>query len=254
MVPSELKKATELHRLTQEENPDYSKYRSSEFAIHGCESHLIDEKTARKNLSVYYAMVTLMDKYIGIILDKLDELDMTKNTIIVFTSDHGHFVGQHGLHKIGPFMFEDVIKVPYIVSCPGTVTENKVSSAMQSHVDLPVTFLDYLGLEIPFNWTGVNQRDVWEGREESARDHIICEFNHDRNSLNLRAYVDQKYKIVVRQDDMFGELYDLEADPKELNNLWDDPEYGNIKYELLMKYISAELRKESLFMPRIAHA
>ncbi len=252
--PTELEHATELHRLTQEDNPDYAKYNSSEFAIHGCESHLTDETTARKNLAVYYAMVSLMDKYIGEILDKLDELDMTKNTIIVFTTDHGHYVGQHGLHKKGPFMFEDVIKVPYIVSCPGTVTENKVSSAMQSIVDIPLTFLDYLGVEIPFDWTGVNQRDVWEGRAESARDHIICEFNHDRNSLNLRAYVDDKHKIVVRQDDMFGELYDLEADPGEINNLWDQPEYASLKNEVLMKYISAELRKESLFMPRIAHA
>ncbi len=199
-------------------------------------------------------MVTLMDKYIGKILDKLEELDMVENTLIVFTTDHGHFVGQHGLHAKGPFMYEDLIKVPYILSCPGTIPQNKISSAMQSLVDIPVTFLDYLGIQMPYDWTGVNQRKVWEGLEDSARDHIICELHHDRNTLNLRAYVNKQYKLVVYQNHMYGELYDLAADPGEISNLWDNPEYASIKNELLMKYIWAELEKESLFMPRIIHA
>ena len=252
---NEMQYATELHKLTQEINPDFGKYHSSEYFIHGCTSHRkATEEVKRKNMAVYYAMVSLMDKYIGKILDKLDELGMTENTIIVFTTDHGHFFGQHGLCAKGPFLYEDAIKVPYIVSCPNTVLQNRVSHAMQSVVDLPVTFLDYLNIKMPHDWTGVNQRKVWEGEEEKARDHIICEMNHDRNTLNLRAYVDERYKLVVRQGDSYGELYDLEEDPKEVHNLWGEPDCQQLKYELLLKYVWAELEKESLFMPRIAGA
>ncbi len=253
--PDEMATATELHRLTQLDDPDFSKFSSSEYGNHGCHSHTgIDEETARKNMAVYYAMTTLMDKYIGKILDKLDALGMTENTLIVFTTDHGHYFGQHGLHAKGPFLYEDAIKVPYIVSCPGTVPCDTVSHALQSVVDLPVTFLDYLGLDIPYDWTGVNQRAVFEGKQQMARDHIICEMNHDRDTLNLRAYVDDRYKLVVYQDDAFGELYDLTEDPNEVYNRWEDPNYATLKQELLLKYIWAELKKESLYMPRIMQA
>lgn len=252
---NELEKATELHRLTQEENPDYSKYKGSGYAIHGCQSHIKkDEDTMRKDLATYYAMVSLMDKYIGKILDKLDELDLTKNTIIVFTTDHGHYIGQHGLMAKGPFLFEDAIKVPYIVSLKDKIPANTRSNALQSIVDIPVTLLDYCGIKIPYDWTGKNQREVWEGKTDTVRNSIICEHNHDRDTLNLRAYVDQKYKLVVMQNETYGELYDLENDPNELNNIFGDEKYKEIKAEVMMKYIWAELEKESLYMPRIANA
>ena len=70
----------------------------------------------------------------------------------------------------------------------------------------------------------------------------------------MRAYVDERYKLVVRQGDSYGELYDLEEDPKEVHNLWGEPDCQQLKYELLLKYVWAELEKESLFMPRIAGA
>lgn len=252
--PNEMEGATEFHKLTQTRHPDFSKYNPSGEWIHGCSCQLKDEKKARKDLAVYYAMVSLMDKYIGKIIDKLEELGMRENTIIVFTTDHGHFMGQHGLHAKGPFMYEDAIKVPYIVSCPGDVPQDKVSHAMQSIVDIPVTFLDYLGIPMPYDWTGKDQREVWEGKKDKVRDHIICEHNHERDTINLRAYVDERYKIVVYENDMYGEMYDLEKDPGEVNNLWGKKEYADLKNELLMKYIWAELEKESLYMPRIAGA
>lgn len=250
---NELTYATELHRLTQEEKPDYSKYKG-EYLIHGCRSHMRDFKDADPNMRTYYSMVSLMDKYIGKILDKLEELDMDKNTIVVFTTDHGHFFGQHGLHAKGPFLFDDLIKIPMIVSCPGTIPEGKVSDAFQSTVDIPVTLLDYMGVEIPYDWTGVNQRDVWENKVDKIRDHVICEFNHERNKVNLRAYVDDHYKLVIHYNNSYGELYDLQNDPKEIHNRWSDKDYNDIKNELFVKYIFAELEKESLYMPRISPA
>ena len=103
---------------------------------------------------------------------------MDKDTIIVFTTDHGNFIGQHGLTAKGPFLYEDAIKVPLIVRCPELIPDNKICSALQSAVDLPVTFLHYTDTENLYSMTGLNQQKVWEGISESVRKHVICEHHH----------------------------------------------------------------------------
>lgn len=87
-----------------------------------------------------------------------------------------------------------------------------------------------------------------------ARDHAICEFRHEPTTIHQKTYIDARYKITVYYNQQYGELFDLEQDPHELHNLWDEPEHGQLKSELLLKYIWAELGKEPLPMPRIHHA
>lgn len=241
-------------RLTQEENPDFTPYKETGYGCHGFHSHLVDKEQLKKDIAVYYGMVSLMDKYIGKILDKLDELGLRDNTIVVFTTDHGHFFGQHGLTAKGAFHYEDMIKVPLIVRYPNHVPANRISSAMQSLVDLAPTFLSFTDIDIPRTMTGVDQKDVWTGACNMARDHIICENHHEPTTIHLKTYVDDRYKITVYYNKEYGELFDLKEDPDELNNLWDDPEYKDIKSELLLKFIWAELGKEPMWMPRIMGA
>ncbi|MBZ9535807.1 sulfatase-like hydrolase/transferase [Cytobacillus oceanisediminis] len=240
--------------MTQEENPDFSAYMETGRGIHGYHSHLISEDEHKKITATYYGMVSMMDKYIGKILDRLDELGMTENTIVVFTTDHGHFFGQHGLQYKGGFHYEDLIKIPFIVRCPGTLPQNHVSYAMQSLVDLAPTFLSFTDIPIPYQMSGVDQKDVWLNEKEQARDHIICEFRHEPTTIHQKTYVDQRYKITVYYNQEYGEIFDLIEDPNEYNNLWDHPDFQGLKQELLLKYIWAELGKEPLPMPRIWHA
>ncbi|CAM4177408.1 sulfatase family protein [Lederbergia lenta] len=242
-------------QLTQEQNPDFTPYQETGFGIHGYHTHKnVSEDDHKKLTATYYGMISLMDKYIGKILDKLDELGIADNTIIVFTSDHGHFFGQHGLQYKGGFHYEDLIKVPFIVRYPEKVPAGRVSESMQSLVDLAPTFLSMAGISIPPQMTGVDQTQVWEGEEEQARDHIICEFRHEPTTIHQKTYVNERYKITVYYNQSYGELYDLETDPGEFNNLWDNPDYQTLKTDLLLKYIWAELGKEAMPMPRIAHA
>lgn len=241
-------------KLTQEDNPDFSSYKESGFAIHGMHKHNSNKKRLRKNLAIYYGMITMLDKYIGKILDKLDELGIADNTIVVFTTDHGNFMGQHGLCAKGPFLYEDMIKLPFIVRYPGKVPANKVSNSLQSLVDLAPTFLSFIGHDIPNTMTGVDQKEVWLGKKDKARTHIICEDHHEPTTIHLKTYVDERYKITVYYNHKYGELFDLKNDPNEVNNLWNDPKYKDLKMDLLMKYIWAELEKEPMWMPRIAHA
>lgn len=241
-------------RLTQEDQPDFSAYRESGFGMHGFQSHLHQEEALRKNVAVYYGMTSLMDKYIGRILDKLDELGLAEDTLVVFTSDHGHLFGQHGLIAKGAFHYEDLIRVPFIVRYPGRVPAGHESASMQSLVDIVPTLLSYAGLPIAASITGKDQSEVWNGKRDSVRDHILCENHHEPTTIHLKTYVNERYKLTVYYNQTYGELFDLQEDPSEVRNLWDDSAHAALKSELLLRYIWAELGKEPLPMPRISGA
>lgn len=255
VTPGEHDRNPPHFRMTQEEEPDFSPWRETGKGIHGYQSHSLLSPDERKKLvATYYGMISCMDKYIGKILNKLDELGLADNTIVVFTTDHGHFFGQHGLQYKGGFHYEDLIKLPFIVRYPAHVPEGRVSPAIQSLVDLAPTFLSLSGIPIPPAMTGVDQSEVWFGTQLEARDHAICEFRHEPTTIHQKTYVDERYKITVYYNQTYGEIFDLQEDSEELNNLWDEPQYAVLKSELLLKYVWAELGKESMPMPRIWHA
>ena len=241
-------------RMTQEENPDFSAWRESGFGIHGYNSHLHDREAMAKNIAIYYAMVSLMDKYIGQILDRLESRGLAENTLVVFTTDHGHLFGQHGMIAKGGFHYEDLIRLPYIVRAPGQVPAGRRSQALQSLVDLPVSFLSWAGIEVPRSMVGVDQGPVWRGETAAARDHCIVENHHEPTTIHIKTYVEDRYKLTVYFQRDYGELFDLSADPGEVNNLWDSPEHQGLKAELTRKLLFAEMGVEPLWMPRIAGA
>lgn len=239
---------------TRDGSSDFTEYEESGYAVHGFKSHLEDEAKLRKSKAVYYGMITMMDKYIGTILDKLDELGLTDNTLIIFTTDHGHLLGQHGLNAKGAFMYEDLLKVPLIASFKGKIKGSNRTSEIVSLVDIAPTILGFAGIEIPNEMTGLNQEELFTSGSNSARDHAICEMHHEPTTVNVRTYIDAKYKLSIYYNKEYGELFDLESDPLEKCNLWNNDEYKDLKIQLLLKYTWAELGKEPMWMPRIAHA
>ncbi len=240
------------HQKTQEEKPDFSEYHPENgFGCHGFSSHLHDRKKMAKEIAVYYGMVSMMDKYIGKILDKLDELGLRKDTLVVFTTDHGQFFGQHGLITKGPFHYEDMIKIPFIASLPGNIPAHSKTDSMLSLVDLAPTFLSYCGIEIPRCMTGVDQKAVFNGESTSARDNIVVENNHQPELMHAKTYVNERYKLTVYMNRDYGELFDLKVDPNETRNLWEEPESQELKKDLLLKFMHAEMAKEPMHMPRV---
>jgi len=240
-------------RLTQEAEPDFSAWlEEGSYTNHGFHSHLHDQDVLAKDIAIYYGMISLMDKQIGQILDKLDALGLTENTLVIFTSDHGHMYGQHGMIAKGAFHYEDLIRVPFIARYPaGQIAVGQESDSLLSLVDLAPTFLSAAGLDVPRAMTGVDQMDALRGGEMVARDHVIVEHHHQPTALHVKTYVDKHYKITVYYNCDYGELFDLEADPNEVNNLWNQTEHSGLKAELVMKLLQAELGKESLWMPRV---
>jgi uncharacterized sulfatase len=241
--------------MTQLEQADFSAWQETGHANHGLHSHLTGEAAARKDLAVYYGMTSLMDREIGRILSRLDALAIADDTLVIFTSDHGHFLGQHGLWHKGPFHYEDVIRVPFIVRWRGGgVATGRVDSALQSLTDIPATMLAAASLEIPGRMQGINQLDVWQDKRPAARASVVVENRHQPTKLHLRTYVTNRYKLTVYRGASYGELFDLEADPDEANNRWADPAFAGIKADLMHRALQTEIAREPTCVPRIAHA
>ena len=251
----ELRHMPRHHRLTQQGAPDFTDWdEPGGRGIHGFHSHRHDEDSLRHSMALYYGMVSLMDANIGQILDTLDRCGLTENTLVVFSSDHGHFLGHHGLVAKGPFHYEDLIRVPLIVRQPGTVPAGQTSPALQSLVDLPQTFLAAAGAEVPSIMQGVDQWSTWQGQEECARDWALVENRHNPTTVHLRTLVTSRYKLTLYRGTAEGELFDLEQDPGETCNLFHDPAHAETLVRLMHRFLQAEMERESSPMPRVAGA
>ena len=254
-TPGEFDQMPPQFARTREATPDWSDYQEpGGSGLHGFHSHLHTEEELRRSLAAYYGMTSLIDQEVGRILDYLDQTGLSENTLVVYTTDHGHFIGQHGLIAKGAFHYEDLLRVPMLVRQPGTVPAGQVSDALQSLVDYPQSFLAAAGIEAPGLMQGVNQLGVWQGEQATARTWALVENRHNPTKVHLRTLIDERYKLTVYRDADYGELFDLAADPGELCNRWADPAYQAVKAHLLLKFVQAEIQRESTRMPRITHA
>lgn len=242
-------------QLTQTEHPDFSAWEEPDGnEIHGFHSHLQDSIELAKDIAIYYGMISLMDKQIGKILDHVDALGLTDNTLVVFTSDHGHLFGQHGLIAKGPFHYEDLLRVPMITRLPNQIPANQQSNSLQSLVDLAPTFLRFANIDIPRTMSGIDQSSVWQSPGKTVRNHVLVENHHQPTMLNLRTYIDKQYKVTIYAGADYGELFDLENDPDEIYNLWTSQKHESLKQTLLLKMVQADMIRETAWMPRIAQA
>lgn len=254
-IPGEHERNPLPHRLTQEEHPDFSPYRVSGHGIHGYHSQLFSQSVEfGEQIATYYGMISYTDHAIGRILDRLEALGLYENTLIVFTTDHGHFLGKHGLGTKGAFHYEDVIKVPLICKTPKHKNPGTRTDSLISLVDLPKTFLSMTSLPVPGSMAGVDFSPVLLGETKSLRDHVLIENRHEPDTVFLNTYVNDRFKITVYAGAAHGELWDLEQDPDELDNLWDNPENAVLKAELLLKLAQAQMAKDSIPMPRVSVA
>lgn len=253
MIPGEHESNPIHFRKAVENDPKYWEPFKQNEAIHGAGCHLRDYTELQKDMACYYGMVSFMDQEIGRILAALEEKGLAENTLVVFSTDHGHFLGQHGLTMKCLHHYEDVLRVPFVVRWPGRVERNAVSEQIQNLVDLAPTFLHAAGLEKPGIMTGVNQLASWT-ENTPQRSGTVIENHHGARCFHMRTYVNQRYKLTVYRDGDEGELFDLVEDPDELRNRWNDPDARELKLSLMHEFLQATLRDEPMRMPRIAGA
>lgn len=237
---------------TREALPSYDDWRETGGNhMHGCHSHCHDRAELAHDIAIYHGMMAFVDDCVGGILRALERLGMADDTLVVFTTDHGHFFGQHGLIAKGPFHFEDMVRVPFLARLPGAIAPGTVSDALLSLIDIAPTMLSALGLEQDRGMAGVDQLPVWTGAAASARDHVLVENRHQPHLLHLDTYIDRRWKLTVHRGNPWGELYDLERDPGEHRNLWDDPAAQDAKRDVLLRFVHAQMAKAPVPMPRL---
>jgi len=217
---------------------------------------------------IYYGMVTMIDDEIGKLLDFLDENDLSENTLIIFTSDHGDYQGDHGLLTKSPSMYDCLVRVPMVARWTGHIDRGRVDERFASHVDFMPTFADVAGIDIPRQAQGVSllpyltdngdgepirpfaiseygvpdepytqERLIAEGLQNKLYtnpwdDQVSWEGNPIALAGRLRMIRTHDWKYVHYDGGDTHELYDLTADPHELVNLWNKQEYAEVQAEL----------------------
>ena len=202
------------------------------------------ERDAWTLQAAYYAMIKLIDDQLGRMLSSLEELGLAEETIVIFTSDHGETLGDHGLIQKGCRFYEGLVRVPMIWRWPGHIKSGVVSSALVELLDKAPTILDFAGIEVPAYMQGRSLRPLLEGSVPSEHHHdlVRCEYY---DALDLpdasRATMirTDQHKLVVYHGHGLGELFDLNADPWEHENLWDSPAHAAIKTDLLIRSFDA---------------
>ncbi|WP_026700663.1 sulfatase-like hydrolase/transferase [Salibacterium aidingense] len=212
----------------------------------------LEDEKKREMMTKYYGMVSQMDHHIGRILDHLEKTGLIDDTVIVFTSDHGDYMGNHGLWYKGLPAYEDIQKVPFIVSHPDCKTPGDRSESLQSLIDLGNTFMNIAGIDPDPGIQGINQEEAWKNCDTEKRDWVMVEFRPTESSFMQKTFIVQQYKLVVYHNRTYGELYDLKQDHEQLNNLWDKEEMQSIKTQLLQALASAEMEKDGVLRARTA--
>ena len=191
----------------------------------------------------YWAMMDHVDWQVGRLLKTLEDTGQRDNTLIIFMSDHGEMLGDHGMYFQGPYFYEQMTRVPLIMQLPGQREALKVP-AMVELTDLAPTLMEAAKLNV---YEGMQGRTLWPiltGQADPARhrDDVYYEYyraipggHADQGYAYVTGVRDRRYALTAVHNLDAGELYDLENDPREKHNRWDDPEYVTIKARMLKK-------------------
>ena len=206
----------------------------------------------------YLRCIASVDDNVGRVLDFLDAEGLARNTIVIYTSDQGFFLGDHGWYD-KRFMYEESLRMPFLLRYPGVVKPGGVNKDMVLNLDFAETFLDYAGAKIPADMQGRSFRPVLEGRTpKNWRRSMYYRYWMHLTTHNVPAHYGirtERWKLICYYGKALGtsksidrdtpqewELFDLVSDPQEMKNLYNDPKHaGTVKQ---LKAELAALRKQ----------
>ena len=210
----------------------------------------LDTAQVKQFYREYYAAIHSVDRNLGRLLRRLDELDLTRRTIVLFTSDHGYNIGQHGIHTKGngisimggvngptrPNMWDTSISVPLIVRWPGTVQPGLEVAEAVVNVDTFASVAGMLGINVPrtVRHEGRDFSLLLRGRKPAWREAVFGQYDLHNGALAYMRMIRKGDWKLVRHSYVRGrdELYDLKADPEELRNLYNDERHKGTRDEL----------------------
>ena len=194
----------------------------------------------------YYGLIEMIDHNIGRVMTALRENGLEENTVVLLTTDHGEGLGDHGQWGKGPFHFDSVVRVPLIMKWPSRSPAGQVHDGVVSLVDFAPTILDIANVPIPEGpkprepvspdelapWPGRSRVPVLTGQEKPSGETALVEDDQDGLGFRLRTFVTDRYRLTAYSGQAYGELFDLQEDPQELHNLWDERDSRAIRDEL----------------------
>lgn len=198
----------------------------------------VREREALEAMALTCGMITMVDDAIGRALTKLEALGLADNTVVIFTADHGDFLGDHGLMLKGPAHYEGVTHVPFIWADTKDAAKPGTCSALAGTIDIGSTVLDRAGIA-PYNgYQGKSLLPLIDGSADKVHDSVLIEDDQQRSYFGydspprIRTLVTERWRMTMSHGVTWGELYDLEKDPSEMNNLWDDSSHASVRAEL----------------------
>lgn len=187
----------------------------------------------------YLRCVASIDDNVGRLLDYLDEAGLTENTVVVYTSDQGFFLGDHGWYD-KRFFYEESLRMPFLIRYPKEIAPGSHSDLMILNTDFAPLFLDYAGVPVPDNMQGRSFRSILRGEQvpDWRRSMYYRYFMHLAHH-NVYAHYgirSERYKLIYYYEESpeppEWELFDLESDPHEMRNVYEDPAYAQVVDEL----------------------
>jgi arylsulfatase A-like enzyme len=190
----------------------------------------------------YLRCIASVDENVGRVLDYLDESGLAKNTVVFYTSDQGFYLGDHGWFD-KRFMYEESLRMPLLVRYPREVKAGSVSDDIVLNLDFGATFLDFAGVPVPADMQGESLRNILQGKTpgdwRTSMYYHYYEYPAVHSVKRHYGVRTKRYKLIHFYHDIDEwELYDLQRDPKEMNNVYGDPAYANI-----IKELKAELER-----------
>jgi arylsulfatase A-like enzyme len=201
------------------------------------------DEDIRQAVAYYYSLITLIDEQVGRVLHYLEREGILRNTIIVYSSDHGDFAGEHGLVRKNVCIPEAVMRIPFIWHYPGEIEEGAVKDALVESVDFFPTICDLLGINTPDNVQGRSILPILKGEKNEGKQAAFCE-NQQYKAIRTS---DWKLTYCVGRND--GELYDMRSDPWEHNNLFHNEKYSGVKAKLLERLLDFYAQTERPVIP-----
>jgi arylsulfatase A-like enzyme len=194
----------------------------------------------------YLRCILSLDENIDRLLDHLDDQGLAENTIVIYTSDQGFYLGEHGWYD-KRFMYEESLGMPLVMRYPREIQAGQVSKQMVMNLDFAPTFLDYAGVSAPPDMQGHSLRGLVRGQDaESWRESIYYHYyEHPHGWHNVRRHYgvrNQRYKLIHFYVEDDWELFDLQKDPNEMDNVFASPAYAEVVEE--MKQELTRLQKQ----------
>jgi len=196
----------------------------------------------RRYMEDYLACIASVDESVGRVLAYLDESGLADNTIVIYTSDQGFFLGEHGWFD-KRFMYEESLQMPLLVRYPKEIRAGAVNKDIVMNLDFAETFLDYAGVRVPQDMQGVSLRPLLRGRTPADwRKSMYYHYYEYPGVHSVKRHYGvrtERYKLIRFYHDIDEwELYDLKNDPDEMRNVYDDPAYAET-----VKELTAELKR-----------